>query len=159
MSEEKKTIREMAEGGAGEEAEPELIPRGTVEGDGLGLLDIFRLGAKNVSSTCVVRGGEFDVPGGLLDPNREGILLMTYRYVKPEPVPVWRPDTPRGEARVLSGYKLRQVIEPIHVERAKQGDAGALKASFIDLLSNAPQTAGALLDELNQMAGKKLATA
>jgi hypothetical protein len=148
------SIREMAEG---EQPEPEeLFPAGVLEGDGLSLQSLFKKGQGNVKVTVSVLSREFPAPsGGLLNPERQGLALLTYRWQKPEPIPQWG-DAPPGEERPIIGWKVRQVVEPIFIEKLT-GEAGVIEANFVALLEADPVASGALLDRLKERVEKAVA--
>ena len=140
------SIAQRAERGEGTEPEeeaPELFPLGTLEGDSKSLKTLIKPGLP-VKTTVSMRKAEVPSSGGLLDPEREGMVLVTYALDGVQVVPTREGET--GNRRIV-GWKTRQVIRPIYVERV-DGEAGTIEAAFAGLLKADPQSAGALLDRL-----------
>lgn len=148
------TLDERASNGEGTEAEEELFPLGSIDGDDKTLQTLFR---KNLPTkvTTSIRAGEVGTPrGGLLDPERAGMLLVSYEYDHPEIVPEYE-----GEAgsRKVKALKIRQVVRPYFIEQVRAGEAGVIEAQFAELMKADVGAAGKLLDALNARAGKALA--
>jgi hypothetical protein len=151
------SIREMAEreGDDAEGAAEELFPNGVLDGDELDLKALIAKGGGKIQVTVSIRAKEFPAPrGGLLDPERDHTVLLTTRWSKPDLVPDWE-NTQPGEPRKMDGWKVRQVLEPIYVERI-EGEEGIIEANFVEFLKADPARAGALLERLNGRAADAL---
>lgn len=152
---EERSIREMAEREAAEHEQGEMWPMGTLEGELGSIRDLIKP-SHRVEVTVSMSSAEVPSPqGGLIDPTKEGLALVTYELAKPELIPIRSGE--RGD-RKLEGWKVRQVVRPIYVEGVK-GEEGVIQAKFEALLMAAPERAGALLDVLQAKAAKSLATA
>ena len=143
------SIEDRAANGDGSEQD-ELFPAGSVDGDGVTLAKLRKPG-QSVEATVSLSSAEVPSGGGLVDPEREGRLLVTYEPGKVEEVPV------REEGRVVS-WKERQHLRVVHVERVARG-GDHIEASFVELLDGDPKTAGKLLDRLQKRAKAALAPA
>jgi hypothetical protein len=144
MSDEAQGIRDMAESDAAEAAE-ELFPTGSLDGDNVTLGQIIRPGEK-VEVTVSMRSAQVPMPrGGLLDPRKEHMLLVTTEVDHMVPAP--KRDGDRVTGKTVEGWGIRQVLRPIYLERVK-GEEGAIEASFADLLKADASRAAALLDRL-----------
>jgi hypothetical protein len=143
------SISERAANGGDEQ--DELFPLGSIEGGTKTLKTLIPAGSE-VRSTVSMKSAEVPASGGIFDPGFEGKLLVTVVLGKVETVPL------REEGRVVR-WKVRQVVEAVHVERVQAGGAGAIEASFGDLLAEDAKAAGKLLDKLKARAGNALATA
>lgn len=151
------SIREMAER-EDEEGQGELFPDGVFQGDELSLTALVKKGASKVSATVSMRSAEFPSPaGGLLAPSRKGTAVVTYEYEKPELVPVWE-DKPRDEDRDITGWKVRQIIRPIHIAKVS-GEEDVIEANFALLMDGDPTRAAALLERLQAVATEHLGAA
>lgn len=142
-----RSIREMADADAEQQTKAELFPIGSLDGDETTLGQLIR---GNHSVEVTVSMGSAEVPvrgGGLLDVNREHLLLVTVEPRKIEVVPKREGD--RVEGKEIVGYKLRQGATPIFVERV-HGEAGAIEAAFIDLLREDETAAAALLERVTR---------
>lgn len=149
------SIREMADAEAQAGEQEEMFPLGTLEGDVPDLRSLIQPHHR-VEVTVSMSSAEVPSPsGGLIDPTKEGLALVTYELAKPELVPLRAGE--RGN-RTLEGWKVRQVVRPIYVEGVK-GKAGVIQGEFEALLAAAPEEAGALLDVLTAKTSKALATA
>jgi len=150
---ESKSIREMAEADADAADDAELFPLGSLEGDETTLAQLIKPG-HTVEVTVSMGTAEVPSPrGGLLDPANEGMVLVTFEVAGYTPVPVRRGD--RVSGKEITGWKLRQNLRPIHVERV-QGEAGAIEAAFADLLRADEAAASSLLDRMRDRADKAL---
>lgn len=146
------SIREMAEGDAVNQ-EGELFPIGSLQGDETTLGTLIR---SNHKTELTVSMGTAEVPvrgGGMLDVNREHLLLVTVEPRKIETVPQREGD--RLEGKEIVGFKIRQTVTPIYVERV-QGEGGALVAAFADLLRADESAALAALEGMKDRAGRAL---
>jgi hypothetical protein len=143
--------------GEGREGDPqtELFPDGSVEGDGYSLRSVGKAGEPVELITVAMSGGEVPMPkgSGLLDPHKEGMLLVTYEP-KDGGLPVPTREGDRGEKKIV-GWKVRQTVRPIYIERVK-GEEGVIEGHFAALLEAEPGRAGALLDRLIVRAGRSL---
>lgn len=149
------SITGRAANGEGDEPEIELFPQGSVQGDGKSLKSLIKPG-HSVQPTVSLMSAEVPIStGGLLDPEREGMLLVTYELAKLEPVPVREGD--RGDRKIV-GWKIRQQLRPVYIEPV-QGEAGTIEAAFAALADASPKDAGALLDRLHTRMSDVLATA
>lgn len=147
------------EGVAGDssgDAEPaaELFPVGSIEGDGFSHKTMVKAGM-STEITVAMTGGEVPIPNGtgLLDPAKEGMLLVTYEVADAGRAIPQR-EGERGDKRIV-GYKFRQTVRPVYIERVK-GEEGVIEGHFAALLEAEPSRAGALLDRLNARAGRSL---
>ena len=150
------TIREMAEADAQQQDAAEMFPAGSLEGDETTLATLIKPGQPN---EVTVSMGTAEVPsprGGLLNPDREHLLLVTTEHAGYTEVPKREGDRVTGKTVV--GWKTRQNLRPIYVEQVK-GEAGAIEAAFADLLMSDASAAGALLDRMQARAEKAMATA
>lgn len=148
-----KSIREMAEADAEAADAAELFPLGSLEGDETTLASLVQPGESN---EVTVSMGTAEVPspsGGLLSPHKEHLLLVTCEHAGYTEVPKREGDRVNGK-RVV-GWKTRQTLRPIYVERV-QGEAGAIEAAFADLLRADETAAAALLDRMRDRADKAL---
>lgn len=132
----------------------ELFPLGSIEGDSKTLKNLVKPGQK-VEQTVSLMSAEVPISGGgLLDPEREGLLLVTYEAAGYTQVPVREGD--RTVGKTVKSWKYRTQLRPIYVERV-EGNAGDIEANFV-LLSDADEAeAGALLDRLQARLREKLA--
>lgn len=147
--EEGQSIREMAEQEGQDADAGELFPMGSLEGDETTLASLIKA---NHTVTVTVAMGSAEVPirgGGLLDVNREHMLLVTVEPRKIETVPQREGD--RLDGKTIVGYKERQTVTPIYVERV-QGEGGAIIAAFADLLKADESAALAALDQMKARA-------
>jgi hypothetical protein len=153
--EEPKSIREMAEEGTEQAAVQEQFPMGRLDGDGVELATLIQPGHR-VRVEVKMRATSKDIPmpnGGMLNPDKEHLILSTCEVEKIITVPAREGDRLTG--KTIEGYALRQVLTPLYVERV-QGEAGAIEASFVDLLKVKEHEALALLDRLKSRAEKAL---
>jgi hypothetical protein len=100
--------------------------------------------------------GTAEVPspsGGLLSANKEHLLLVTCEHAGYTEVPKREGDRVNG--KVVVGWKTRQTLRPIYVERVN-GKAGAIEAAFVDLLKADESGAAALLDRMTKRAEQTL---
>lgn len=148
----KRTMAEMA--AEDEDGQMEAFPLGAVDGDGVALKSLIKAG-HSVSTTVSLMTAEVPAPkGSLLNPDKEGMLLVTYEVAGYEPVPQREGD--RHSGKNIRGWKIRQKLRPIYVERV-EGNGAEIQANFA-LLQDADETAaGALLDTLKEMYAAKLA--
>lgn len=144
------SIREMAEQDA-DDAQEEIFPRGQLEGDDKSIRDFFQPHHR-IELTASLMAAEVPASGGLVDPEKEGMALVTYELSKPIPVPIREGNAGEKE---LVGWKIRQQLRPVYVE-AVRGEEGAIEANFAALLAAEPNRAGALLDRLVHRAGRAL---
>lgn len=94
------------------EAEPPAPEPPPVEGDQQ--LTLAGLGPRSMAVEVTVSLMSAEVPGsGLLDPDREGQLIVAFAPAKYEYVPV------RDGGRIVR-WKLRQSLRPVHVMRPEQ---------------------------------------
>lgn len=150
--EEPQSIREMAENDA-QEGAGELFPIGSLEGDETSLATLVK---PTHTHEVTVSMGTAEVPsprGGLLSPDSEHLLLVTCEHAGYTEVPKREGD--RVSGKTVIGWKTRQTLRPIYVERVK-GEAGAIEASFADLLKADETAAMALLDRMRARAEKSL---
>lgn len=150
------SISERAANGEGaepDEEQPELFPQGSIEGDAKTLKTLIKAGLP-VEQTVAMGSAEVPISsGGLIDPEKEGMLLVTYEAAGYKPVPVREGE--RHEGKRVKGWKIRTYLRPIHVERVN-GEAGAIEANFAALLDADEAEAGALLDRLSARTSSKL---
>jgi hypothetical protein len=92
-----RSIEGRAANGEGDDA-PELFPLGSLEGDGVTLKTIVKPSEK-VETTVAMMSAEVPSSGGLLDPRREGMLLVTYELAQAPLVP----KREGGRARCSTG--------------------------------------------------------
>lgn len=119
--------------------------------EGLSLRDIIKA-KHSVETTVSIRSAEFPSDGGLLTPTRQGLALMTYQWEKPEPVPQWEAGKTRAESPDIVGWKVRQVLKPLALERL-DGEADVILATVRQFMDAVPaEEAGALIDRLNELA-------
>jgi hypothetical protein len=140
------SIREMAEADGAAADATELFPMGSLDGDE-GSLDTMIQPGESVQYTVSMNAtSEVPAPrGGMLDIRKEHLLLVTCEVAHPIPVPVREGD--RATGKTITGWKIRQQLRPIYVERVK-GEAGAIEAAFADLLRADEDGAAALLDRM-----------
>lgn len=148
------SIREMAEREATDAEQVEMFPMGTLEGDGVNHKNLMRAN-EPVEFTIAMTGGE--VPsssGGMMDPRKESMLLVT---VEPEDggLPVPRREGDRITGKTVKGWKVRQKVRPIFIERV-EGQEGVIEANFQAFLEADAQRAAALLDRLAARTKKAL---
>jgi hypothetical protein len=149
------SIEGRAANGEAEQEAPELFPAGSLKGDGKSLKTLIKPG-QAVKSTVSMMSAEVPISGGgLLDPDREGMVLVTYELAKLEPVPEREGD--RGDRKIV-GWKVRQVVRPVYVEPVS-GEAGTIEAAFAALVDASAKDAGALLDRLHARMSDALAAA
>jgi hypothetical protein len=151
------SIREMAEGEADRQpTQEELFPGGVFAGDELSLRDLIKP-HHEVTASVSFRSAEFPLTGGLLDPERESMALVYFRWEKPDLVPQWKPGAKREETPPIVGWKVRQVLEPFHVERLR-GEVDVIAANFEALLVADEAAAGNLLERLRDKFEKAVAS-
>ena len=127
----------------------ELFPAGTIAGDGKTLKTLIRANQAQEITTSMM-SAEVPTPrGGLLDPERQGMLLVTYDWRSVPPVAV-REGEP-GDRRIVS-WKLRQQVRPVHIEQV-HGEAGVIEANFAALLEADPEAARDLFARLGERLG------
>lgn len=153
------SIREMAEAESLGEGQEQLFEGAQFAGDELSLDDLIKQGKKRVV-TVSFRSAEFDSPsdGGLLRPTKQGLALVTYQWEKPDLVPLWEEGKPRRDNPEIVGWKVRQVLTPIWVEKL-DGEAGIIEANFAELLDADAGAAGALLASMTQRYRKAMGLA
>lgn len=109
----------------GDEEQGELFPVGSLEGDPkVTLAKLVRAGHR-IEYTASLMSAEVPLQGGLLDPNDEGQVMVTYEVASLTPVPIREGD--RGTKKLV-GWKIRQNLRPVYVEpieAAKPGSAAA----------------------------------
>lgn len=152
MSDEPQSIREMAEKDTAE-AETELFPIGSLEGDETSLATLVK---PTHTHEVTVSMGTAEVPsprGGLLSPEREHLLLVTCEHAGYTEVPKREGD--RVSGKTVIGWKTRQTLRPIYVERVN-GEGGAIEAAFADLLRADEGAAMQALDRMKTRAEKAL---
>lgn len=152
MADNDQSIRDMAEKDAAEAAE-ELFPLGSLEGDETSLATLVK---PNHSHEVTVSMGTAEVPsprGGLLSPDKEHLLLVTCEHAGYTEVPKREGD--RHTGKQLVGWKTRQTLRPIYVERVN-GEGGAIEAAFADLLRADEAGAMQALDRMKSRAEKAL---
>lgn len=148
------SIREMAEADSGAADAAELFPLGSLEGDETTLGGLVQPG-QPVEVTVSMGTAEVPSPrGGLLSPHKEHLLLVTCEHAGYTEVPKREGDRVNGKTVV--GWKTRQSLRPIYVERVA-GEAGTIEAAFVDLLKADEQQAAALLDRMRERADRALA--
>lgn len=145
-------------GDSGGDPDPEpaeLFPVGSIDGDGFTFKAIGNAKNPVTEITVAMTGGEVPIPkgSGLLDPAKEGMLLVTYEVADAGRLIPQR-EGDRGEKTIV-GYKARQTVRPIFIERVK-GEEGVIEGHFAALLEADQGRAGALLDRLNARAGRRL---
>lgn len=148
MPDDPQSIREMADADAEQQTEAEMFPIGSLEGDEAKLETMIRPG-EPVKITVSMNGTpEVPMPrGGLLDVRKEHLLLVTCEVESPIPVPEREGDRTTGKKIV--GWKIRQKLRPIYVERV-HGEAGAIESAFVDLLRGDEAAAAALLERMTR---------
>lgn len=143
------SINEMSDG----PPEDELFPLGTLPGDGVMLKTLIKP-SHRVELTVSMMSAEIDAPKdqGLLDPDKEGLLLVTYEIANYHPTPI-REGQP-GDKRLV-GWKIRQAIRPIYHEPVR-GEAGTVEAGFAALCTADPSAAAALHARMGKRLEKEL---
>jgi hypothetical protein len=136
--------------GESEQAQDELFPMGTVDGDGRSLKTIMKANAPT-RSTVSISSAEIPSGGGLFDPERERTLLVTIEPGKVELVPVHKDGK-------VSEWKQRQTLRPTFIESASSYGAAQIEAMFTALLADDPRDAGKLLDKLKDRVESELAS-
>lgn len=140
--------------GDGPAEQEELFPEGSIDGDGVTLKSLIKPGME-VTHSVHMTGHEVPMPKGtgLLNPAKEGMLLVTYEVSDGgKPVPIR--EGQRGE-KVIKGYHIKQKVRPVHLERIA-GEEGVIESHFAALLEADQGRAGALLDRLIVRAGRSL---
>lgn len=98
-----------------EPTQDELFPKGVLDADGkIQLKNLIRAN-EGVEVTASLMSAEVPLRGGLVDPRREGKVVVSYEAAKYIPVPV-REGEP-GD-RKLVGWKIRCQMRPTFVEPA-----------------------------------------
>ena len=133
-----------------EQAQDELFPMGTVDGDGRSLKTLMRATAP-VRSTVSMASAEIPSGGGLFDPERERTLLVTVLPEKVEHVPI-------HEGSRVKEWKQRQTLRPVFVESASSYGAAQIEAMFAALLADDPRDAAKVLDKLKGRVESELAS-
>lgn len=113
----------IAERGAdgGGEPEEEMFPLGTLAGDPRATLRTLIRSGLPVETTASLMSAEVPLRDGLLDPNEDGRVVVSFEAAKFEVVPKKKDDK-------IVGWKIRQVLRPTYVENAETavpGDAAA----------------------------------
>lgn len=126
------------------EAEVELFPVGSLDGDSIAPQKLIKRGLP-VEITVSIGKAEVPVRGeGLLDPEKSGRSLVSWAFLKNEEVPSYD-----SEGRI-NGWKVRQHLRATFVKQAND-EVPLIRSEFEALLAiDAPQ-AGKLLDELKVM--------
>lgn len=150
---ESQTLREMAEGESAAAEAVELFPLGSLEGDDAKLETMIRPGERVTHSVTMNGTSKVPLTGGLLDIRKEHMLLVTCEVAHPIAVPDREGDRLAGKRIV--GWDIKQKLTPIYVERVK-GEAGAIEASFAELLKADEQGAMAVLDRMRARAEQAL---
>lgn len=146
MSDDERTINEMS-GGDGDDLE--LFPQGSLAGDGKSLKNLVKA-SDRVELTVSMASAEVPAPkdAGLLDDEKEHLILVTCEVANYHPVPIREGD--KGEKK-KKGYKIRTTLRPIYLEQLK-GEVGTIEAGFAALCSEKASDAAALYERL----GKRL---
>jgi hypothetical protein len=103
----------------------ELFPVGSLEGDPKVTLKNIIKAHHRVEYTASLMSAEVPLREGLLDPDDEGRVLVTYEVASLVPVPI-RED--KGGTKKIVGYKIRQQLRPIYVEPIPNAQAPDAKA-------------------------------
>jgi len=140
---EPKSIREMADA---EPAETELFPMGSLEGDEKTLGQLIRPNQSTEVTVAMTKGEVPSPTGGLLDPNKTALVLVTCEVGQYAEIPI-REGTRADGDRKITGWKLRQQLTPIYVEKMA-ATGGVIEASFAALLQEDEPAAAALLDRM-----------
>ncbi len=136
----------------GDGEQSELFPSGSLEGDGLTLKQLVKAGQAQQVTTRL-DGTEVPTPeGGLLHPEGLVKLLVTGEVKRYEPTPLRTPDD-EGKVR---GWKIRQIVRPVYVERVDGDLTVAISQRFAELCETDVKTAGALLDRLGSQLAEAL---
>lgn len=148
MADGAKSVKDRAENGehqAGDD-DLELLPRGSVDGEGL-----KRLVKQGKDNAFEVKIRAIAVPskGGLADPEKVRTLLVSCEPGKSE-------EVPHKEDGQVVRYTTRQHYMPVYVEAVQRGDAGRLESAFKQLLLDDPTGAAKALDVMKADAAAEL---
>jgi hypothetical protein len=124
-----RTVADRAEDTFEDLDEGTLFPKGFVGGDDKSIKNIIKA-SHDVKVTISLMSAEVPSPtGGLLDPEVEGQLLITYEVNKIPLIPQ-REGEP-GDKN-LTGWKVRQQIRPTYIQRGQFYS----REQVIDILSS-----------------------
>lgn len=149
------SAEERANNGEEPLTEEELFPMGALDGEGITPQTVV---PRRAEPTVTVSIGKAEVPmrdGGLLNPNKLGRVLVTYRWKKNEDVGLHN-DGEHPEK--ITDWVIRQHLEALYVQHANDVPA-LLVREFDNLRRDDPEAAGALLDELQRLMAGDLAEA
>jgi hypothetical protein len=124
------------------EAQDEMFPLGSLEGDQKTLGNLIR--GKPTTTTVSLARAEVPLRDGLLDPGKTGRVLVHYEPAKYEVV-LEREDDGTGQRRLV-GAKIRNHARPIYAEPYPADVGDAFDEAFDRLLASSPQAAGERLD-------------
>lgn len=137
------SISEMAEAEDDVEDEGTLFPMGFLKGDEVTPARMIKKGLP-VEVTVSIGKAEVPMPdSGLLDPERQGRVLVTYVFGSNQEIPV------REEDKIVR-WKIRQNLRAVHVASAND-EVALITSEFDALLALDQAAAGALLDQLGAM--------
>jgi hypothetical protein len=143
------SVADRAANDDGEPTQEEMFPKGVLEGDNKVTLAKLIRANESVEVTASLMSAEVPLRGGLVDPRREGKVVVSYEAARYIPVPQ-REGEP-GDKKV-KGWKVRCQLRPTYVEPA---DAYYSEEDVLMILERAgiPRTA----DVIPELLGKKAA--
>lgn len=121
----------------------ELFPLGSLEGEDT--ITPQRMIKKGLPVEVTASIGKAEVPlkSGMLDPNKRGRVLVSYRFHKNE-------DIALVEEGTIKGWKIRQNLKATFVEDAAD-ETKLIKNEFASLMALDSAAAGRLLDDLRAL--------
>lgn len=135
---EPRSIEDLADD---EQDQPELFPMGSLEGDDLTPARMIKKGLP-VEVTASIGKAEVPLRGGMIDPNKRGRVLVSYRFHKNE-------DIAQIEDNEIVGWKIRQNLKATYVAQANS-EEDLISIEFANLLALDQAAAGRLLDTLTE---------
>lgn len=132
-----RSLEDLTDDGADQ---PELFPFGSLEGEDTVTPQRMIKKGLPVEVTASIGKAEVPLKSGMLDPNRRGRVLVSYRFHKNE-------DIAQVEDGDIKSWKIRQNLKATFVEDAGD-EATLIKREFANLMELDSAAAGRLLDDL-----------
>lgn len=152
------SVEQRAKNGDHMEAEDEstLFPVGSIDGDDMTPQARIK---RNLPVKVTASIGKAEVPlrSGLLDPNKSGRVLVSYRHSKDEDVPE-RKGGEGAERYDIVGWTIRQHLTATYVQPAND-EADLIRSEFAALCTLDARKAAELHAELASVLERELATA
>jgi len=138
-----------------EEAQGEMFPAGSLEGEGKSLKTLHKPG-QAVETTVALSRAEVPLRNGLPDPDRPVRALVTGVFQSAKTL-AKREDA--GNPIKVTGWKLTANLRADYVEAVPGDDEGLILQRFRAMLEVDPAGAGRLAEQINAMVGESLTVA